>query len=227
MRSSGLHFLPLVLPLFLAFVLLVGLLILLIEINLLGYAYEKVGIHHRYIITLLLLSLMGSYVNIPIAELPTQHLLSGGEVTHFGMRYVIPLVEDWPRTVVAINVGGALIPTLLSLYLLIHNELYGPGLVAVAIVATIVHRMAQPVAGIGIVVPMFLPSIIAAVLAFILSRQHAPALAYMAGSLGTLIGGDLLNLGKLQGFGAPVVSIGGAGTFDGIFLAGILAVLLA
>ena len=80
MRSSGLHFLPLVLPLFLAFVLLVGLLILLIEINLLGYAYEKVGMHHRYMITLLVLSLMGSYVNIPIAELPTQHVLSGGEV---------------------------------------------------------------------------------------------------------------------------------------------------
>jgi uncharacterized membrane protein len=46
-------------------------------------------------------------------------------------------------------------------------------------------------------------------------------------SLGTLIGADLLNLDKVQGLGAPVVSIGGAGTFDGIFVIGILAVLLA
>jgi uncharacterized membrane protein len=42
-----------------------------------------------------------------------------------------------------------------------------------------------------------------------------------------LIGADLLNLGKVQGLGAPVASIGGAGTFDGIFLIGILAVLIA
>jgi len=52
-------------------------------------------------------------------------------------------------------------------------------------------------------------------------------LAYIAGSLGTLIGADLTNLDKVRGLGAPVASIGGAGTFDGIFLTGILAVLLA
>ncbi len=52
-------------------------------------------------------------------------------------------------------------------------------------------------------------------------------LAYISGSLGTLIGADLLNLDKLQGLGAPIASIGGAGTFDGIFLTGIVAVLVA
>jgi uncharacterized membrane protein len=52
-------------------------------------------------------------------------------------------------------------------------------------------------------------------------------LAYISGSLGTLIGADLLNLDKLQGLGAPIASIGGAGTFDGIFLTGIVAVLMA
>ena len=57
-------------------------------------------------------------------------------------------------------------------------------------------------------------------------RQAAPP-AYISGSLGTLIGADLLNLDKLQGLGAPVASIGGAGTFDGVFLTGIAAVLIA
>jgi len=42
-----------------------------------------------------------------------------------------------------------------------------------------------------------------------------------------LIGADLLNLGKLQGLGAPVVSIEQLGTFDAVFLTGIVAVLLA
>jgi len=36
-----------------------------------------------------------------------------------------------------------------------------------------------------------------------------------------------MNLGRIQGLGAPIVSIGGAGTFDGIFLSGIIAVLLS
>jgi len=63
--------------------------------------------------------------------------------------------------------------------------------------------------------------------AMLLSREDSAPLAYIAGSLGTLIGADLTNLDKVRGLGAPVASIGGAGTFDGIFLTGILAVLLA
>ncbi|MGA9991623.1 MAG: DUF1614 domain-containing protein, partial [Thiobacillaceae bacterium] len=66
-----------------------------------------------------------------------------------------------------------------------------------------------------------------AIVALALSRRHAAPLAYICGSLGTLIGADLLNLGKIQGLGAPIASIGGAGTFDGIFLTGLLAVLYA
>jgi uncharacterized membrane protein len=71
------------------------------------------------------------------------------------------------------------------------------------------------------------PPAAAAIIALLLSRADAAPLAYVAGSVGTLIGADLLNLDKLQGLGAPVASIGGAGTFDGIFLSGVLAVLLA
>jgi uncharacterized membrane protein len=207
--------------------LLVGIMIAVIEIGILEYAYEKMGVNRRYVFSLLILSLLGSYINIPVAELPKERVLSGEQMFFFGMRYVIPLVEEWPRTVIAVNVGGAVIPTLLSIYLLVKNGIYGRGLVAVAIVALIVHWLAQPVRGVGIAVPIFVPPVIAAVVALLLSRQSAPALAYIAGSLGTLIGADLLNLDKIQGLGAPIASIGGAGTFDGIFLTGILAVLLA
>jgi len=217
----------LALPFLLALFLLVGLLIASIEIGLLQYAYEKMGVDRRYVFTLLLLSLLGSYVNIPVAELPAQEVLSGREITFFGIRYVIPLVEEWPRTVIAVNVGGAVVPTLLSLYLLVKHGMYGRSLVGVAIVTAIVHWTAQPVRGMGIAVPIFIPPLVAAGTALLLARQSAPPLAYIAGSLGTLIGADLLNLDKVQGLGAPLISIGGAGTFDGIFLTGILAVLLA
>ena len=227
MRPSSLHYFPLA-PLFLlALIVLLGLVIFLIQIGLLGYAYEKIGIRREHVFALLLLSLLGSYVNIPVAEMPEKEVLSGQEVNFFGVRHVIPAVEAWPRTVIAVNVGGAILPTLLSLYLLVKNKLYGPGLLGVAIVALAVHWMAYPVRGVGIAVPIFIPPLIAALAALLLSRPSAPALAYIAGSLGTLIGGDLMNLDKIQGLGAPVASIGGAGTFDGIFVTGILAVLLA
>jgi uncharacterized membrane protein len=101
------------------------------------------------------------------------------------------------------------------------------GLVGVVIVAAVVHWLAAPIRGVGIAVPIFIPPLVATATAWVLQRRSAPPLAYIAGSLGTLIGADLLNLGKVQGLGAPVASIGGAGTFDGIFVTGILAVLLA
>jgi uncharacterized membrane protein len=97
----------------------------------------------------------------------------------------------------------------------------------VIVVAIVVHFLAEPVRGVGIAVPMYTPPLVAAGVGILLSRRYAPPLAYVSGSLGTLVGADLLNLGKVRGLGAPVASIGGAGTFDGIFLTGILAVLLA
>ena len=227
MRPSSPHFFPLAAPFIVAFFLALVLLIALIEIGIIEYAYEKVGVDRRWVFALLMLSLLGSYVNIPVAELPAENMMSGREVLFFGMRYAVPAVEHWPRTIVAVNLGGALIPTLLSLYLVARTGLYARALVGVAIVTLVVHALARPVPGVGIAVPTLVPPLVAAAAALFLSRSAAPALAYVAGSLGTLIGGDLLNLGRIQGLGAPVASIGGAGTFDGIFLTGILAVLLA
>jgi uncharacterized membrane protein len=115
----------------------------------------------------------------------------------------------------------------MSLYLVMKNALYGKGLVGVIIVSLICHMIAEPVPGIGIAIPVFIPPIATAIVAVLLSRRYAAPLAYVAGSLGTLIGADLMNLGELRTLGAPVASIGGAGTFDGIFVTGLTAVLLA
>ena len=128
---------------------------------------------------------------------------------------------------IAVNVGGAVIPTVMSLYLLFARRLWLRGLIATAIVALVLHWLAQPVRGVGIAVPIFCPAVVTAIVALVLAGANAAPLAYIAGSMGTLIGADLTNLGRVRGLGAPVASIGGAGTFDGIFLTGILAVLLA
>jgi uncharacterized membrane protein len=221
------HYLPLSLPFF---ALLVGaflIVLALIQIGILRYAYLRIGVSSRAAMFLLLGSLIGSYVNIPIVELPERNVESGIEVGFFGMQYVVPAVVEWPGTVIAVNVGGAVIPGLLSLYLLFKNRMWFTGLIATAAITAIVHMLAYPVPGVGIAVPVFVPPIATALVAVLMARENAAALAYVSGSLGTLIGADLLNLDAVRGLGAPVASIGGAGTFDGIFLTGIMAVLLA
>jgi uncharacterized membrane protein len=159
--------------------------------------------------------------------LPPEVVRTGGQVTFFGIPYIIPTVTQWPGTVIAVNVGGAVIPTILSIYLIFKNQILSAALIGVAVVSVVVHWLAHPVPGLGIAVPLLVPLVAATSVAMLLSRQYAPALAYISGTLGTLIGADLLNLSKIQGLGAPIASIGGAGTFDGIFTTGILAVLLA
>jgi uncharacterized membrane protein len=221
------HYLPLSPAFFAILVALFLVLVALIQVGILRYAYMRLGVSSGAALSLLLASLIGSYVNIPLIQLPEQHILSGREVWSFGVPYSVPKVVDWPGTVIAINVGGALIPTLMSLYLLAKNQVWGLGLVATACVAAVCYWLAQPVPGVGIALPTFVPAITAAIAAWVLSRRYAAPLAYIGGSMGTLIGADLLNLGAIQGLAAPVASIGGAGTFDGIFLTAILAVLIA
>jgi uncharacterized membrane protein len=227
MQMSQLHYLPLT-PSF--FSILVGVFIILFVLLVLGalrHAYLSLGVSPSAAMLLLFGSLIGSYFNIPIANLPQEQVVSNQVIEFFGMQYNVPVVEHWPGTVIAVNVGGAVIPTLMSLYLLITRQLWVKGLIAIAIVAALLHWVANPVPGVGIAVPVFWPALITAVVALILARENAAPLAYTAGSMGTLIGADLTNLDKIRGLGAPVASIGGAGTFDGIFLTGILAVLLA
>ena len=228
MHLSQFHYLPLTPGFFsILIALFVGLLVIMIVLGALRHAYLSLGVSPGTAMLLLLSSLIGSYFNIPLAELPEREVRSGQVVEFFGMRYVVPVVADWPRTVIAVNVGGALIPSLLSVYLLLKNHIWTSAAVATLVVTIACHFLAQPVPGIGIAIPPLIPPIIAATVALLVARTNVAAVAYISGSLGTLIGADLLNLGKVQGLGAPVVSIGGAGTFDGVFLTGIIAVLLA
>ena len=200
--------LPAAVPLLL--LLLVALLVVfvvLVELRILSYAYRKIGIAPRHVFAILVLTLLGSHVNIPL--------------------YSVPAGRAARVTVVAVNVGGALIPALLSLYLFLRMPTRGRMVIGTAVVAVVVNQLARVVPGVGVVVPMLLPPLLAAAVALILAFRRAPPVAYVAGTMGALIGADLLNLGRVAEMGAPMVSIGGAGTFDGVFLTGILAGLLA
>jgi uncharacterized membrane protein len=224
---SRLQYLPLDLPHFSILAVIFFVLIIWIEVQAFRIAYLHLGLGPHVALLLLMASLIGSYLNIPVARLPGRQVLSGEAVAFFGMRYVIPVVVNSPGTVIAVNVGGAVIPGLLSLYLLARNGLWIRGILAIAVVTTVCHALAHPIPGLGIALPVFVPPLSAAAVALLLSRRQAGPLAYISGSLGALIGADLLNLGNIAGLHAPVASVGGAGTFDGIFLTGVLAVLIA
>src|SRR5260370_30270496 len=117
------HYLPLTPGLFSILVFLVAGLIILIQLRILRYAYMRLGVGSGAALLLLFGSLIGSYFNIPITVLPGPPVRSGQIVEFFGMQYVVPLVTSWPGTVLAVNVGGAVIPTFMSTYLVLRYPL--------------------------------------------------------------------------------------------------------
>jgi uncharacterized membrane protein len=215
---------------FAALLVLLFAVVALVFVGAISIAFENVGFTPVTILLILVGTLIGSLINIPLLKLRTTVPIVREEyVSWFGMTYRIPQVEyGQATTVVAINVGGALIPTAVSIYLLSKST---PSTIILSIigltaVALITHAVARPVKGVGIATPAFIPPIAAAVAAIILSPAQPRTIAYVAGVLGTLIGADLMNLHAIPKLGAPVASIGGAGSFDGVFLSGIIAVLL-
>jgi uncharacterized membrane protein len=212
------------------FFLVLAFFFILLEIHVISYAFVTLGLSPEMAFTALLVSLVGSYINIPITRVAGGQPHPAEVVRSFGIRYRVPARYVTDSTIVAVNVGGAIVPVAISVFLLLQMPtILMPALIGVAIVTAIVHRFAMPVPGMGIATPMLIPPIVAAACGYFLgsSQHHRDAVAFISGVLGTLIGADLLNLRNLRDLGAPVASIGGAGTFDGIFLTGIVAVLLA
>jgi uncharacterized membrane protein len=210
----------------LLFLLIIALFIL-ISFDLIGQAFRKLGFPPAYSIILLFLSLLGSYINIPVRDITSREsVLSGQAIDFYFFRYILPPLEVERRTTIAINLGGAVIPVAVSLFLLTRVNLLD-AFTGIMIMTLLIHMMARPVRGLGIAVPALIPPIMAAVFALIISPHDAPMIAYISGTLGSLIGADLLNLKKIPELQVAVASIGGAGTFDGIFLTGIISVLIA
>jgi uncharacterized membrane protein len=224
---NHIHYFPVSAALAALFLAILVALAILIQIGLLRRVSHALGLDPFVALIILFASLLGSYVNLPLLRLPDERIVRREVVEIMGVPFLAPVAVDWPGTVLAINVGGAVIPIMLSFYLLMRYRLWGPSLIAIGFVAFFVHLWATPVPGVGIAVPTIAPPLLAAAAALVLSRRYAGPLAYIGGCIGVLVGADLLNLGVLRSLGAPVASIGGAGTFDGVFLTGVIAVLLA
>jgi uncharacterized membrane protein len=217
-------------PRYLLLFLLLGVfLVTIIQLQLLSIAFQKLGMSPHGALLLMLGTLLGSSINIPVARIagtsafpPDVPLPRGGRI--------------WPpagrsrtgQTIIAVNLGGCLIPVGIALYLLIR-QLVSPAdlLPALLVTTTTSYVFSRPVPGIGIAMPALLAPLVTVATALILAPENAAPLAFCSGVLGVLLGADLLHLRDIRHMGISIASIGGAGTFDGVFLTGIIAVLLA
>jgi len=242
----------LVIPIYLAFMLLIlaaPLIVVYLFLRLTAEAFAQVGFSHWHALLMVFGSFVGSSVNFPLHE---------GLITSYppifleAASFLSPVVDlTFPTTFhpvsLAVNLGGCIIPVIVSLTILVRCHVSAQrAILGTLIVAVITYTMAVPVADEGITLPVYVPPTLAAVCGLVLARRYqtAPALAYISGSMGTLLGADIFNLltpGVLAELAPPMVgpgsmdmstkplvlSIGGAGVFDGIFLTGVMAVLLA
>lgn len=210
----------------------------LLFLGVIGGAFSRLGFSNLQVVLLLGLTLLGSLVNIPIARIRSE--LPYGEVMRLPRGFLVDRLYRIPsfvtETTIAVNLGGAVLPFLVSLLLTFAAvraggvEILGPIGLGVLGVTLVTRLVARPVPGLGITTPFFIPPIGAALAGILLSGGvpwAGPVIGYVSGTLGTLIGADLLLWREFSRLGARLVSIGGAGTFDGIFLAGVIAALLA
>jgi uncharacterized membrane protein len=209
------------------FIFLLGLLLALVQLGLLTIAFEKLGLSASTGFLILFMSLFGSAINIPLFRLTAQVPLKPLPPT---LWQIFPLMQPAVngKTLIAVNVGGCLIPLSLAFYLAISQEISPFHIVlGIMIVSMICYLFSRPIAGLGIGMPMLVAPIAAALSAVLLDPQHSAPLAYIIGTLGVIVGADLLRLKDILRMGTAIASIGGAGTFDGIFITGIVAILLA
>ncbi|AIY89124.1 DUF1614 domain-containing protein [Geoglobus acetivorans] len=217
---------PLILPLFIAIILL-PFFAILFAFGATSALSIVLGMSVNEAMIIFTMIVIGSLINIPVYEKAGR--IIERRFSFFGLIYSVRRRE---KIVVAVNVGGCLIPSFISLKLLSEMDI-SAFLLAFFITSAVTYAAAKPVPGVGITVPMLVPPLTSAlasylsVLLFSLPLMDVPRLAFASGVLGSLFGADIFHLRDLEKIGSGVVSIGGAGTFDGIFLTGLFSVLFA
>ncbi len=200
-------------------------LLAIMQFGLISLGFQKLGLSAHSATLLLLTSLLGAGINLPLGSVRAKAPETQTPLPP--LPWGLPRLPFTGQTRIAVNVGGGLVPLCFSVYLLRQNPLpIASVLLATSIVAAVSYRMSRPIPGLGIGMPIFVAPLTAAIVGLVLGGEHAPMVAYIAGTLGVLIGADLLRLPEVRKLGAPFASIGGAGTFDGIFMTGLIAVLL-
>ncbi|QDU59234.1 hypothetical protein Pan216_00610 [Planctomycetes bacterium Pan216] len=212
---------------------LVILFLSLIFVDFLDTTLHKLGMSHVGATCALFGIFIGSFINIPVQFLRREEEVFNEPNSLYGMGFGVP---DMRRarsfTILAVNVGGCLVPAAIAVMQIVRIIAWGSEtltvMVAITLLVTVVtYYLARPIEGRGIAMPALIPPVVAAIPSYFFAGSHAPSVAFVAGTIGTLVGADLLHLEDIKRINVAVASIGGAGTFDGIVLSGMLAAFLA
>jgi len=220
----------------LIFIVLIIVLIPLVFLGLIGAAFTRLGFSWLSALAVVLLILLGSTVNIPVYTIKRDMV----RMTHGEMSMSDPYAA-WPRediwdTVISINLGGAVIPLCITLYVLYvaypfaTTPLMVPVVLGILGVSLITYASTRAIPGAGIQVPLLIPALTALLLGLVFGGSvglAASVIALASGIFGILIGGNLAQLGKIRDLGIPALSIGGSGTFGSLLFCCILPALVA
>ncbi|AEG61153.1 DUF1614 domain-containing protein [Desulforamulus ruminis] len=191
-------------------------LIVLIVVSLLVFfgfaqrALDRMRLSDKGTLAVILALIVGSFINIPIPGTP------------------VPL---------EINVGGALVPVVLVVYLLVKagtgkevsRALIASALTGIAIWfigSRMMTGLPEPAGHFGFIDVIYVYPIVAAVIAYAVGRSRRSA--FIGATLGVILADVANYFYYVQNNATNVTkSIGGAGAFDSIVISGILAILLA
>ena len=219
-------YLPVSLFLFLLLLLLLPFIWIAVAVEVVEIAVAKLGFSPGIALMIFAAVLFGSMINIPLYRVEsTITIIPDFMELWLRQFWGLPLHQVQQQTIVALNVGGGLIPVLVALYQLIRSDTLA--ILAVTVIVTIVsYYSAHIVPGIGIQINALNSPLTAALTAVLIAEPQASSVALAGGILGTLIGADLLHLKEIERMSPGVLSIGGAGVFDGIAMCGLFALLL-
>jgi len=207
-------------------------------VDLMSTALQNLHLSSSAAMLVLIGIVFGSVINLPIVRYPLDHEVEVPVFEPIAGWGVLPQYRRMRQeSVVAVNVGGCVIPVLLAIRMMRFIADGGSDAITVTVVGMVVnslicYRMAQPVPNLGIRLPFFLPALVALTLTWFglpaeeLRSYRAPV-AFVIGITGPLVGADLLHWKDFKKIAGGMVSIGGAGTWDGIVLSGLLAALFA
>ncbi len=154
-------------------------------------------------------------------------LIAGSSFTMF-LNFPLFVSRDY---FLALNVGGALIPLALSFHLIARNShhflkiLSGVGIVSIA---TYLITFVTEEGVVSYFPYYFIPSVLSVLLSLLFYYRHPKAISfsYIISTLGVIIGGDMAHLPEI--FSTPFMgSMGGAGIYDMVYLAGLISICLS
>ncbi|MGB8308795.1 MAG: DUF1614 domain-containing protein [Methanoregula sp.] len=225
-----------------ALIAVIGLIIIVIPLLFLGLAGKAitslVGLSWLSATALVILILLCSFVDIPVWKIKrTTIRMPHSEDGRFPDAFTPAQDGGLWETTIAVNLGGAIIPLALSLYLLDRaslvangNMLYLKVLAGILIVALISYVTTRPMVGVGLRASLFVPGLTALLCGILLAGSpglSAGVIAFVSGTVGTLLGANIAHFYRAGDLEVAKISIGGAGTFGAVFIGCLLSALIA